>query len=58
MLYLDRLAPLHMVLHDWTLSDLIRPLPGQNNALCVVVIGAPWITIILLVDLDNFLKSD
>ena len=54
MQYLDRLAPLHMVLHDWTFSDLIRPLPIQNNARCVVIIGAPWLTIILLVDLDNW----
>ena len=52
--YVDRLAPLHMVLHEWTLSDLIRPLPIQANARCVVVIGAPWFTIVLLVDLDKW----
>ena len=52
--YLDRLAPLHMILHDWTFSDLIRPLPIQNNARCVVIIGTPWLSIILLVVLDNW----
>ena len=51
--YLDRLAPLHMILHDWTFSDLIRPLPIQNNARCVVIIGTPWLSIIILVVLDN-----
>ena len=52
--YLDRLAPLHMILHDWTFSDLIRPLPIQNNARCVVIIGTPWLSIIILVVLDNW----
>ena len=51
----DRLVPLQLMLHEWSLADLIRPLLMQNNARCTVIICSARLTMCFFIDLVHWI---